>query len=65
MTRLASRRFDPDPDRARTYDSLYAIYHELHDSFGGVPAANADIPTLMKRQLALRSQASRHRHEAA
>ena len=58
MTRLAARRFDPDPEAARTYDTLYAIYRELHDSFGGVPGAKADIPTLMKRLLALRGQVS-------
>jgi L-ribulokinase len=56
MTRLAARRFDPVPEAARTYDTLYAIYRELHDSFGGVPGAKADIPTLMKRLLALRGQ---------
>ncbi len=58
MTRLGARRFDPDPGAARTYDTLYAIYRELHDSFGGVPGAKADLPTLMKRLLALRSQVS-------
>jgi L-ribulokinase len=58
MTRLAARRFDPDPKATRAYDTLYAIYRELHDSFGGVPGAKADFPTLMKRLLALRSQVS-------
>ncbi len=58
MTRLAARRFDPDPKAVRAYDTLYAIYRELHDSFGGVPGAKAHIPTLMKRLLALRGQAS-------
>jgi L-ribulokinase len=56
MTRLAARRFDPAPAAVRAYDALYAIYRELHDSFGGVPGAKADIPTLMKRLLALRGQ---------
>jgi L-ribulokinase len=58
MTRLAARRFDPDPKAARSYDTLYAIYRELHDSFGGVPGAKSDLPTLMKRLLALRGQVS-------
>ena len=58
MTRLAARRFDPDPAAACAYDTLYAIYRELHDSFGGVPGAKADLPTLMKRLLALRGQVS-------
>ena len=56
MTRLAARRFDPDPEAARVYDTLYAIYRELHDSFGGVPGAKADLPTLMKRLLTLRTR---------
>jgi L-ribulokinase len=58
MTRLAARRFDPDPAAARAYDTLYAIYRELHDSFGGVQAARADFPSLMKRLLAFRGQVS-------
>jgi hypothetical protein len=33
------------------------MYRELHDSFGGVPEAKADLPTLMKRLLAVREQA--------
>jgi L-ribulokinase len=57
MTRLASRRFDPDPAAARAYDTLYGFYRELHDSFGGVPGARADIPSLMKRLLAFRGRA--------
>ena len=56
MTRLAARRFDPDPAAARAYHTLYAIYRELHDSFGGVPGAKAELPTLMKRLLAFRGQ---------
>jgi len=56
MTRLAARRFEPDPAAARAYDTLYAIYRELHDAFGGVPGAKADFPTLMKRLLAFRGQ---------
>jgi len=59
MTRLAARRFDPDPAAARVYDELYALYRELHDGFGGVPAARADIGSLMKRLLALRARVSR------
>jgi L-ribulokinase len=57
MTRLAARRFDPDPAAARAYDTLYAIYRELHDSFGGVPAAKAEPASLMKRLLAFQAQA--------
>lgn len=58
MTRLAPRRFTPDPAATRAYDALYALYRELHDSFGGVAGARADLGTLMKRLLALRGQVS-------
>ena len=30
---------------AAVYDELYGIYRELHDTFGGVPGARADLPT--------------------
>jgi L-ribulokinase len=59
MTRLAARRFDPEPAATRVYDTLYGIYRELHDAFGGVVGAKADLPTLMKRLLALRGQVSK------
>jgi L-ribulokinase len=58
MTSLSSRRFDPRSDAARVYDALYRLYRELHDTFGGVPAARADLPSLMKRLLDLRERAS-------
>ena len=58
MTSLRDERFDPDPGARATYDELYAMYRELHDSFGGVAGAAADIPTLMKRLLALRERAA-------
>jgi L-ribulokinase len=64
MTALSPRRFTPRPDAVAIYNRLYAIYRELHDRFGGVPAsvstpagtADADIGTLMKRLLALREE---------
>lgn len=58
MTKLADTRYLPDPKARRTYDELYAVYRELHDSFGGMPDARADIPTLMKRLLAIRERAA-------
>jgi L-ribulokinase len=57
MTRLADTRYLPNPKAQRVYDELYGLYRELHDSFGGVPAARADFPTLMKRLLAIRERA--------
>ena len=38
------------------YDELYRMYRELHDTFGGVPGAKADLATLMKRLLAVRER---------
>jgi hypothetical protein len=38
------------------YNKLYALYRELHDTFGGVRGAEADLGTLMKRLLSLRSK---------
>jgi len=57
MTRVADTRYLPDPEARRAYDDLYCLYRELHDSFGGMPDARADVPTLMKRLLAIRERA--------
>jgi hypothetical protein len=43
MTSIGQRQFTPDPDARLVYDELYAIYHELHDAFGGVAGAPADL----------------------
>ena len=59
MTSLRPERFAPDAAARPTYDALYDLYRELHDVFGGVPGARADLPTLMKRLLALRERAVR------
>ncbi|MXX34301.1 MAG: ribulokinase, partial [Gemmatimonadetes bacterium] len=58
MTSLRDERFDPDPGAQAVYDELFAMYRELHDSFGGVAGARADFPSLMKRLLALRERAT-------
>jgi L-ribulokinase len=56
MTSLKERHFVPR-DRARqAYDELYGTYRELHDAFGGLPGARAELPTLMKRLLAIRQR---------
>lgn len=56
MTSLRDERFDPDPGAQAVYDELFAMYRELHDSFGGVAGARADFPSMMKRLLALRER---------
>jgi L-ribulokinase len=59
MTSLAERRFQPSPAARRVYDALYDLYRELHDAFGGVEAARADLSTFMKRLLAVRERAGK------
>ena len=57
MTTPGTRAFHPDPDAHHVYDELYAIYRELHDTFGGVKGSHAGLDTVMKRLLALRERA--------
>jgi L-ribulokinase len=58
MTALGTRTFLPDPAAHAVYDELYALYLELHDTFGAVHGARAELPALMKRLLALRERVS-------
>lgn len=55
MVPPGGRRFDPSPAAHVVYDRLYGMYRELHDTFGGVPGAQAELGTMMKRLLAIRS----------
>ncbi len=57
MTKIADTSYLPEPRARGVYDELYRLYRELHDSFGGMPDAQADFPTLMKRLLAIRRRA--------
>jgi L-ribulokinase len=54
MTSLEERQYTPEPAARAVYDDLYGMYRELHDSFGGVEGARADLGSLMKRLLAMR-----------
>jgi L-ribulokinase len=58
MTTLKDKRFTPDAAAHAVYDELYALYRELHDSFGGMPDTTADLGTLMKRLLAIKARAA-------
>jgi L-ribulokinase len=58
MTSPGSRSFHPEPRAHAVYDALYELYRELHDTFGRVPEARADLPSLMKRLLAIREGAA-------
>ena len=57
MTSVADKRYEPNPQARGIYDDLYRIYRELHDTFGGVRGAGADLGSLMKRLLAIRERA--------
>ena len=56
MTSLKERRFLPDADAHATYDEIFGMYMELHDTFGGVRADAGELASVMKRLLALRSR---------
>jgi L-ribulokinase len=56
MTSVADKRYVPNARAKSVYDELYGIYRELHDTFGGVQGARADLPSLMKRLLAIRER---------
>ncbi|MDJ0921661.1 MAG: ribulokinase [Henriciella sp.] len=51
----------PNPDAVAVYDKLYALYRELHDSFGAQDTRGADLGSLMKRLLDLRDQVRREK----
>jgi len=59
MTATGERSFHPDSAAHAVYDELYALYLELHDTFGGVSTDGADLGSLMKRLLDLRVRAVR------
>jgi L-ribulokinase len=58
MSSLKEKRFTPDPSARAAYDELYALYRELHDAFGGVEGAKADLGSFMKRLLVIRERQS-------
>ncbi len=56
MTSVRSTAYHTDRAAHAVYDTLYGIYRELHDSFGGVSGATSDLGTIMKRLLAVRER---------
>ena len=50
MTSLKPETFKPIAEHRAIYDQLYALYRELHDSFGGL-TSSADLSQVMKRLL--------------
>jgi L-ribulokinase len=65
MTFLKQKRFDPTPEAHAIYHELYGMYMELHNAFGGVSTEGADLPSLMKRLLALRGRVAGQKANAA
>ena len=47
MTSLKPESFKPNAEHRAIYDQLYALYRELHDSFGGL-TRSADLSQVMK-----------------
>lgn len=59
MTRLKRGvAYRPRPAARRVYERLYALYRQLHDSFGGVNRA-ADLSGVMKELLRIKAEQSR------
>ena len=50
MTSLKPESYQPVAENRAVYDELYALYRELHDSFGGL-TKSADLSQVMKRLL--------------
>ena len=55
MTHVRERRYEPEPDAARVYDRLFALYRRMHDGFG-LPGAVA-LAGVMKELLGIRDAA--------
>jgi L-ribulokinase len=54
MTSLKKVAYRPKPAAQKTYNELYALYRQVHDSFGGLNKS-ADLSRVMKDLLALKS----------
>ena len=63
MTTLKPASYVPIPENQRVYEQLYALYHRLHDAFGGVNQA-ADLSGVMKQLIDLKERASAHTPDA-
>jgi len=53
MTSLKAIVYKPKASSRRVYDRLYAVYRQLHDSFGGV-SKTVDLSRVMKDLLAIK-----------
>lgn len=57
MTGLLETSYQPIQKNQVVYDRLYAIYHSLHDAFGGI-TKDGNMGAIMKDLLALKSEQS-------
>ncbi len=48
MTSSMATHYEPIEENRKVYDELYALYRDLHDSFGGL-TKSADLSRIMKR----------------
>ena len=55
MTSLKKVSYTPKPTAQKTYEELYALYRQLHDSFGGLNKS-ADLSQVMKELLTLKER---------
>lgn len=55
MTSLKKVAYKPRKAAQKTYDQLYALYRQLHDSFGG-KAKSADLSGVMKELLTIKER---------
>jgi L-ribulokinase len=58
MTSIKPKQYRPDAAAQKTYGELYALYRQLHDSFGGLNKS-ADLSRVMKNLLALKERVVR------
>lgn len=53
MTSLQAVAYEPKPENAAVYETLYGLYRQLHDAFGGVNR-QADLSGVMKELIRLK-----------
>ncbi len=55
MTGVKETVYTPDPEAKAVYDMLFALYHKVHDAFGG--AGSPDLAGVMKELLHIKESA--------
>jgi L-ribulokinase len=53
MTSIKPEHYEPIAANRAVYDRLYALYRDLHDSFGGL-SKSADLSRVMKSLLEIK-----------